>query len=222
MPKAVREKHVDYDVEKLDNAIREIDGDRYMKSRISTFIIGKGSGYYGQCMDRRSISENSLKKICAFYRLKTKDYIINKPKVKPVKEVEPEQLVLEEIPTSDVSTPEETVPVPVVAPTLDITKLVEAFTPVIEKISTSSETTDLTPVLSQIAEITTQLQLMNKTITEILAETKSNTFMVSQLTDRMAQHCKTEKDLLDRLSQNRKHYGNNNFRDNKDKISIIN
>lgn len=81
-----------YDAKKLDDDIRNIDGERYNQSKISTFIIGRCDTYYSQAFKKEAISKEALSKICKYYSLKEKDYLLpdapRKSKVEEAKNVE--------------------------------------------------------------------------------------------------------------------------------------
>lgn len=193
----VKEKNVYYDVHKLDEAIREIDGDRYNKSRIGLYILGKSENYYGQSMTKGKMSSIALDKLCKFYGLNKKDYIIDPPK-KVVESVESSETVSD---TADVDV-------------ANISMVPASIPTVIQ-----AEPTDLTPIINMltemISEFTTQMQLLTKSVTEVLAENKSTNFMIGQLTDRIGQHYKAEKDIFETIEQNmrfRKNNNNNKFR----------
>lgn len=193
----VKEKNVYYDVQKLDEVIREIDGDRYNKSRIGLYILGKSENYYGQSMTKGKMSSIALDKLCKFYGLNKKDYIIDPPK-KVVEPVESSETV------SD---------------TADADAANTSMTPTPIQTVIQAEPTDLTPIINMltemISEFTTQMQLLTKSVTEVLAENKSTNFMIGQLTDRIGQHYKAEKDIFETIEQNmrfRKNNNNNKFR----------
>ena len=194
----VKEKNVYYDVQKLDEVIREIDGDRYNKSRIGLYILGKSENYYGQSMTKGKMSSISLDKLCKFYGLNKKDYIIDPPKKVAEKTVESSE------PVSDTDD----------ADAANISMVPASIPTVIQ-----AEPTDLTPIINMltemISEFTTQMQLLTKSVTEVLAENKSTNFMIGQLTDRIGQHYKSEKDIFETIEQNmrfRKNNNNNKFR----------
>lgn len=193
----VREKNVYYDVQKLDEVIREIDGDRYNKSRLGLYIMGKNDNYYGQSMKKGKISGIALDKLCKFYGLNKKDYIIDPPK-KVVEPVESSETVSDTADADDANISMVPAPIPTVI---------------------QAEPTDLTPIINMltemISEFTTQMQLLTKSVTEVLAENKSTNFMIGQLTDRIGQHYKAEKDIFETIEQNmrfRKNNNNNKFR----------
>jgi len=188
----VKEKNVYYDVQKLDEVIREIDGDRYNKSRIGLYILGKSENYYGQSMTKGKMSSIALDKLCKFYGLNKKDYIIDPPK-KVVEPVESSEIVSDIADADAANTAMAPAPIPTVI---------------------QAEPTDLTPVINMltemISEFTTQMQLLTKSVTEVLAENKSTNFMIGQLTDRIGQHYKAEKDIFETIEQNMRFRKNNN------------
>ena len=188
----IREKNVYYDVQKLDEVIREIDGDRYNKSRIGLYILGKSENYYGQSMAKGKMSSIALDKLCKFYGLNKKDYIIDPPK----KVVEPVELS------------------EIVSDTADVDGANISMVPAPIQTVIQAEPTDLTPIINMltemISEFTTQMQLLTKSVTEVLAENKSTNFMIGQLTDRIGQHYKAEKDIFETIEQNMRFRKNNN------------
>ena len=191
--KIAKDRNVDCDCTKLDADVRAAAGTLYNRSVISTFIMGKSAGYYYHMMERQKIAETSLNKVCKYYHLNKSDYIITKPKL---------ELVKSEVPANDIEGNE-------------VEKASEDPTqePAVEV------NIDINSVLEKLTEITTQLADATKAITKITsvlgtcyAEEKSISYLISQLHDKMSQHCKNEKDILEKLEQNTRYKKNNGSR----------
>ena len=183
MAKRVRERNVVCDVKKLDEDIKAVAGDLYSRSNISMFVIGKARGYYNVVMSKQRISEIALNKVCKYYHLNKEDYII-KPELTLVPPSIPFSAVEEE-PNNEVVTTD----------------------------STNSE------ILEKLSKITEQLEAVAKSFTKVTsvlgtcyAEEKSMSYLLSQLHDKLSQHCKNEKEMLDKLEQNTRYSRNRGSR----------
>lgn len=71
-----RKANIAFDGKKLDQDIKKLEGSRYSQAKISEIIMGNGSTYFSNAINRELISEESLKKVCSFYNLNIADYII--------------------------------------------------------------------------------------------------------------------------------------------------
>lgn len=163
----MRKPNIAYNAQKLDDAIREIDGGRYNKSNISTFICGCANTYYNGCMSDGRISEEALKKICKFYGLKFKDYL-EVPKPEPI---EPETPIEQKSEESTSAGTVANIPAPVV--NIDLSPIVTGL----ENISKFDE--------KQSGAIMAQLLAMNKTVAEATAQQKSTNYLIAQMLDKL-------------------------------------
>ena len=186
----MRKPNIAYNAQKLDDAIREIDGGRYNKSNISTFICGCANTYYNGCMSDGKISEEALKKICKFYGLKFKDYL-EVPKPEPVA---PETPVDQKSSESTSSGTVSNIPAPVV--NIDLSPIVAGL----ENISKFDE--------KQSSAIMAQLLAMNKAVNEAAAQQKSTNYLIAQMLDKLGTINK-HIESLDSLITNRENkFGN--------------
>lgn len=186
----MRKPNIAYNAQKLDDAIREIDGGRYNKSNISTFICGCANTYYNGCMSDGKISEEALKKICKFYGLKFKDYL-EVPKPEPVA---PETPVDQKSSESASSGTVSNIPAPVV--NIDLSPIVAGL----ENISKFDE--------KQSSAIMAQLLAMNKAVNEAAAQQKSTNYLIAQMLDKLGTINK-HIESLDSLITNRENkFGN--------------
>ena len=186
----MRKPNIAYNAQKLDDAIREIDGGRYNKSNISTFICGCANTYYNGCMSDGKISEEALKKICKFYGLKFKDYL-EVPKPEPVA---PETPVDQKSAESTSAGTVTNIPAPVV--NIDLSPIVAGL----ENISKFDE--------KQSSAVMAQLLAMNKAVNEAAAQQKSTNYLIAQMLDKLGTINK-HIESLDSLITNRENkFGN--------------
>lgn len=222
-----REKNIPYNPTKLDEVIRKIDGERYSRSIISTVILQHDTSYYAQCMKKGTMSESGFATICKFYKLKKSDYLLTdeelatrnaekarileerKKLVESAKNTDTETQEVEEIKSEESTDVIESVTDTAEASEMNITESPETLTVVPQSVVV--EPTDLTPILNQLAELMSQFQILTKSLMEVIGEQRSIKFLLSQMTDRIGQHCKYEKDLLDKMEQNNRYRKNNNF-----------
>ena len=110
------------------------------------------------------------------------------------------------------------VPVPTDLPTVKEDPEIEV---VVEKEESEVKpSVDLVPTNNKIDEVILQIEILVETVTKLIdvvgtcfAESKSTNFLISQLTDKVSQNHKMQKEVLDKLEQHtryKKNNGNNN------------
>lgn len=181
----MRKPNIAYNAQKLDEAIREIDGGRYNKSNISTFICGCANTYYNGCMSDGKISEEALKKICKFYGLKFKDYI-EIPNPEPVEPPKPK--VVEDKQASSATNP--------TIVNVDTTAIVDGLSEITKNGANIS------------SSIMAQLLAINKAIAELIAQQKSTNYLLGQIIDKNGAINKHVENV-DTLMTNRENKFNN-------------
>ena len=77
-----RQPNIRINGELLDKHIKEIEGEKFDASKISTFILGRDKTYYKKCLLQNSLAEDVLDRVCKYYELTKDDYIITEEKVK--------------------------------------------------------------------------------------------------------------------------------------------
>lgn len=118
-----RKPNVRYDAQKLDAAIREIDGERYTATNVGTIVMGKGNTYYFNCLKKNLIAEDALDRVCKFYKLKKKEYLLpDESKIEVPAEPIPADTPV--VPTTE---PAQADPIKVIAelPEIDMNPIVE-------------------------------------------------------------------------------------------------
>ena len=75
MPRG-RKPNIRIDGAKLDEAIRNFEGDRYNRSKISRIIMGKDKTYYSMTVREGSINEATLNRVCEYYGFTAADFIV--------------------------------------------------------------------------------------------------------------------------------------------------
>lgn len=60
----------------LDKYIRDNENDNFNQAKISKFVMGKGDTYYSEMLKNGTVAEEVLDRICEYYELDKKDFII--------------------------------------------------------------------------------------------------------------------------------------------------
>lgn len=71
-----RKPNIDVDAVKLDAAIQNAEGEKFVRTKISEIIMGRDKTYYRHMMDRNKISPEVLKRVCKYYGFNEKDYLL--------------------------------------------------------------------------------------------------------------------------------------------------
>ena len=172
----MRKPNITYNAQKLDDAIRAIDGERYNKSNISTFICGCANTYYNGCMSDGKISEDALKRICKFYGLKYKDFL-EVPKPEPVKVESPVD------PNAEITDAKATPAAPAVV-NVDLTAITNVVNSLLELSKSQSDA------------IMAQLLAINKAVAELASQQKSTNYLVGQSIDKLGTINKHADEIL--------------------------
>ena len=180
-----RVANIRYDVEKMDADIREIDGERYSKAHISA-IMRKGSTYYNGCMAKGTISEDAISKVCRFYKLKKKDYIIHEPP-----KVEEPEVVENPVDAVDAISPE--TPLAIMKENID---------PVVLDPNASKLTSD------NFEQITNVLIAQNKALQDQIAQQKSTNYLLEQIVDRLIKIKNQDESILKLLQERERKFDN--------------
>jgi len=192
-----RKPNVFYDAKKLDDIIREIDGDRYSGTNVGAIVMGKGNTYYFNCLKKNTISEDALRRVCKFYRLKAKDYILPEP----IKVEEPEAV-------------EETVkPVPSDTVLEDSTDTQnESSTESVDPVE-SSKSAEPIKVIAELPEIdlgpvVDLLITQNKLLNDQIAYQKSTNYILEQIENRLIKIKGLDEDILKLLQERERKFQN--------------
>ena len=139
----------------LDKNIREKENGNFNQSKISKFVMGKGETYYSEMLKNGTVAEEVLDRVCEYYELTKKDYLITEETVK--KEIQQK------------------------ADTQNYENLIVLLTGI------------------------------DKTLKELLAQQKSNNYMLQQIQTYMANENKFSKDIITILDkqEKRSRYGKN-------------
>lgn len=76
-----RPQKIKINVALLDKNIRAIENGNFNQAKISKFVMGKCSTYYSEMLKNGTIAEEVLDRVCEYYDLTKKDYIITEEDV---------------------------------------------------------------------------------------------------------------------------------------------
>ena len=191
-----RQPNILYDSKKLDDAIREIDGDRYSATNIGSIVMGKGNTYYFNCLKKNTISEDALSRVCKFYKLRKKDYIV------------PEQVKLE-IAESDNTNKESSNESSNVQPPIDADQLVHSLSEIIKP-----TVVDITPLIELMTNQNTVLGEFSsqqiKHMGELIGQQKSTNYQLEQICNHLIKIKQQNESILKILQERESRFTNKN------------
>lgn len=78
----IRLPNIKINGELLDKQVKSIEGDKFDPKKVSEFIMSKGDTYYAKSIKDGTMSADALDKLCKYYDLNKKDYIITEAQAK--------------------------------------------------------------------------------------------------------------------------------------------
>ncbi len=191
-----RQPNIVYDSKKLDDAIREIDGDRYSATNIGSIVMGKGNTYYFNCLKKSTISEDALSRACKFYKLRKKDYIVpEQVKLEIINQTNPNKEFSDE--SSNGSQP------------IDANQLVNSLSEIIKP-----TVVDITPMIEL---MTAQNNLLSefsgqqiKHMEEIVGQQKSTNYQLEQICNHLIKIKQQNESILKILQERESRFTNKN------------
>ena len=76
-----RPQKIKINVTLLDKNIRDNENGNFNQAKISKFVMGKGDTYYSEMLKNGTVAEEVLDRVCEYYDLTKKDYIITEEDV---------------------------------------------------------------------------------------------------------------------------------------------
>ena len=74
--KLSRQPNIKINAELLDKQIKSLEGDKFDPKKVSEFIMSRGDTYYSKSIKDGAMALDALEKLCKYYDLDKKDYII--------------------------------------------------------------------------------------------------------------------------------------------------
>ena len=192
-----RKPNVFYDAKKMDDIIREIDGDRYSGTNVGTIIMGKGNTYYFNCLKRNMISEDALRRVCKFYKLRAKDYILPEPI--NVEEPESVEETVKPVPSDTVLEDSADTPNGVSTESVDPVESSKSAEPI--KVIAELPEINLGPVVDL-------LITQNKLLNDQIAYQKSTNYILEQIENRLIKIKGLDEDILKLLQERERKFQN--------------
>lgn len=191
-----RQPNIVYDSKKLDDAIREIDGDRYSATNIGSIVMGKGNTYYFNCLKKSTISEDALSRVCKFYKLRKKDYIVpEQVKLEIINQTNPDKESSDE--SSNGSQP------------IDANQLVNSLSEIIKP-----TVVDITPMIELMTAQNNVLSEFSgqqiKHMEEIAGQQKSTNYQLEQICNHLIKIKQQNESILKILQERESRFTNKN------------